>query len=279
WSRSVLWFVIRFAIQSSLDHSPLAYKAFMLFLMCNLANHAVKANLSSFLIHSMSAKILRRFNKLSSVSQRLRDAAMHTCTSLSQTLDQRWQEFRTTQHSSSQWDPSQLDLVKDTQPFLPHIHDYISISSVNHDSNSPQSLFFPNHRPRVTFNDFLSDPGDNSDNSDGSLSINFLRIHSVNQVTLYDIEWAVREDIDAWVAGVTDVDKACKQLEHLVHQYQSSAQYAYSYPNSSLDNLSIMHLMIIELWIALDKLVVKEIPILANYSPEIPSDYLSGILL
>ncbi|KAF8129798.1 hypothetical protein EV363DRAFT_1219569 [Boletus edulis] len=272
WSRSALWFVIRFAIQSSLDRSPLGhtgYKAFMLFLMYNLANHAVNDSLSSFLIHSMSAKILRRFNKLSSVSQQLRDAVMHTCTSLSQTLDQRWQEFRTTQRSSSQWDPSQLDLVKDTQPFLPHIHEYISISSVNHDSNSPQSLFFPDDWPRVTLNDFLSDP-DDSDDSDDSFSIS--KIHADSQVTCYDIEQAVMEDIDAWVAGVTDVDKFCEQLERLVHQYQS-------YPNRSLYHLSIMRLTIIELWIALDKLVVKEIPILADYSPEIPSDYLSWIRL
>ena len=40
-----------------------------------------------------------------------------------------------------------------------------------------------------------------------------------------------------------------------------------------------MILTVVELWIALDKLVVKQVPILRNHSPEIPVSFLEKLLL
>ncbi|KAF8137291.1 hypothetical protein EV363DRAFT_1394838 [Boletus edulis] len=291
-SRSELWFIIRVAIQSSLDLSPPChgvYKAFVLFLMYNIANHAININssLPSFLIHSMSAKILRRFRKLFSVTQWLQDAVFDTCTNLSQTLDQRWQGMQAAQRSSSPLDPFQLDLVKDIQPSLSHIHGYISDSLTNHDSNSSPSRmpFFPNHRPRGSLNDFLSDPDDFLSNFVDTFPTGVSQIQADIHIALYDVEWAVTEDIDEWLACVTDVEKACEQLEHLIYRYQLAALDIYHGVGgfgrlpTDPDHLSIMLLTIIELWVALDKLVIKEIPILADYSPEVPINLLCRVLL
>ena len=40
-----------------------------------------------------------------------------------------------------------------------------------------------------------------------------------------------------------------------------------------------MILTVVELWIALDKLVVKQVPILRDHSPEIPVSFLEKLLL
>ena len=283
WSRSELWFLIRVAIRLSLDSLPPSlghdsYKAFMLFFMCNLANRAVNTPLSSILLYSMSAKILRRFKKFgSSVPKWLHDVVLRTCTSISRTLDERSREVRCTSQSSSNWDPSLLDVAKDVQHSLPHIHDYVSTSLADSDDSPAHTPFIPNSRPRGTLNDFLSDPTWLSKGRDDDGA----------HVTLYDVERAVGEDIDDWVACVTDVDEACEQLERLAHEYYSLALDTYrrkrgedeDEDEDNVDNLSIMLLTITDLWVALDKLVVKKLPLLANYFPESPGYDLSKLLL
>ena len=354
WFRSKLWFYIRFTIQSSLGHPYLgAYKAFMLFFMCNLADYATSTNthLSSTLLHSMTAKLLRRFRKLH--SSVLSDAVSQTCTNISRVLDQRWQRVQTASFPSPPWDPSLLDLTNDVQ--FPSIHEHISTSFTNLANDSPRTSSFPSSQLRGTLDDFLSNRGRLLSPPKGGGDIH---------VTLYDVERAIREDLDDWVARVTDIDKACEQLERLVHRYRSLAQDIYwkfsgrydklfSLPSEFLPrgrsplqippspplsrgssppleifprihsplpvlktfpyhhphfphfqislsrrpcrpvprellplpitidprNCSVMLLTIIELWVALDKLVLKKFPILVEYSPEVPLYLLYGLLL
>ena len=290
WSRSELWFFIRAAIQLSCD--PLLYKAFVLFFMCNLADHAINTRLSSVLLYSMSAKILRRFVKLgSSAPLWLRGDVLRICTDISQTLDKRWKDVQSSSQFSSDWNPSGLDLTKDIQPSLSQIHEYISSSLANHGDRPIHTPFLPNNRPRGTLNDFLSNPfkflllsseerdgdvGSSSEGHDDDVGeSSFRRCNDDIYVALYDVERAVREELDNWVARVTNIDEACRQLNHLAHAYHSLALRT----PPDADHRSIMFLTIIELWIALDRLVIKEIPILAEYSPEISMSPFSELLL
>ena len=276
-SLSKLWFFVRVAVQLSLDRSPLGhddYKVLMLLFMYNLAVHAVNTHLPDLLLYSMSSKILRRFRKLgSSVPQWLRDPVFRTCISLSQALDERWQDVQRSSQSSLNWDPSLLDVAKDVQHSLPHIHDYVSTSLADSDVNLTHAPFLPNSGPRGTLNNLLSDP----------TWLSKGRIDDDAHVTLHDVERAVGENIDCWVACITDVDEACEQLERLAHQYYSLALDTYCRKRGEgeddVDNLSIMLLTMTDLWVALDKLVIKEIPILADYSPEIPVYLLRGLCL
>ena len=245
----------------------------MLFFMCNLAKHVVTTNPPAFILHSMSAKILRRYRKLgSSVPKWLCDMVSHTCTGLSHTLDQRWQKVRTIKHLSSTWDPTRFNLTKDVYPSFPPIHENIStsVANLNRRSDPTHIPFFPNTPQRGTFIDVLSDP---------CRLLSPPKKDDDIHVTLYDVECAIAEDIDDWVACVTNVDEACEQLEHLVHQYSLIALDTYHHKEgmSDPDHLSIAFLTIIELWVALDKLVVKEIPILSEYSPEVPIALLSRL--
>ncbi|KAG1816833.1 uncharacterized protein BJ212DRAFT_1299561 [Suillus subaureus] len=58
--------------------------------------------------------------------------------------------------------------------------------------------------------------------------------------------------------------------------YSSKAQPSYS---GNPENTSIMLLTLFELWVALDKLVVKLIPLLMEYSPEVPVAIFNCLLL
>ena len=277
--RSEPWFFIKVTIQSSLDRSPLgraAYKKFMLFFISNLANYAANTSLSSNLFHLMAAKILRRFRKLgaTSVPKLLSDSVMQTCTRLSDALDSRCIQAKIIQRASPPWNPSQLDLTRDIQLSLPHCSEYLSRPPTNHGTNSLNTPVL--HSPlRGSLRDFLSSEGIFFEEA----------YHQDPRVALYDLEQVVKQGIDDWIACVTDVDEACIQLEVLVEKYMfgvkriSGISSSGFYKPSDPQHHSVALLTIIELWVALDKLVVKKIPILADYSPEIPMDLFPILLL
>ncbi|KAN0080287.1 hypothetical protein V8E55_009853 [Tylopilus felleus] len=73
-------------------------------------------------------------------------------------------------------------------------------------------------------------------------------------------------------------DRACEELEILANEYFSRALKTYG-DNDNPELLSVMLLTVIELWVALDKITIKEIPMLANYSPEVPPTLLEQLLL
>ena len=268
WCRSSLWLFIRVAIQMSLDRSPLgcaSYKRFMLFFMCTLASDTMNADLSNDLLHLISSKILRRLSKLgSSATRGLSEMALKTCTSLREILQVRWDQANVRPFSFR--NPSQDELASCTQLSLLNSCEYIRDALTN-DVHVPISVSFtPEHRHRSTIKDFLS--------SDGSF---FKEAYNADpEVTASDIRKSVEQGIDDWLACVTDVNDACTQLGILLDKYLQGPRIT---NNSSPEAVSIDILTGIDLFIALDKLAVREIPMLADYSPEIPIAFLEKLLL
>ena len=270
WRRSSLWLLIRVSLQTTLDRSPLehhTYKEFMLFFMCSLAREKTCADLSSDLLHFISAKISRRLRKLgSSAPEWLSRIVLETCTSLRSTMENRWRHVQAVQCLSPVWAPFQLDLIGDAQLSLLGSRDYLCQSLANHSQSLPNIPFNPKHRRRGTLDDFLS--------SDG----NFFEeaYHTEPHVTLYDVERAVEQGIDSWVDRVSNNNEACEKLVILVEKYSSSALKSYA---NNPELLSVMLLTTIELWVVLDKIAITEIPMLADYSPEVPMSLLENLLL
>jgi hypothetical protein len=267
WRRSPLWLLIRVVIQMTVNRSlgPASYKRFMLFLMCTLARDENNTSLSGDVLHLMSSQVLRRLSKLgSSTSDWLSEMALKTCTCLRETLDARWEQLNAC--PSPFRNPSQDEFSRDTQLSLLDSREYIRSALAN---SGPQLLgtpFPPTHRRRGTIEDFLSSNGNFFDEA----------YAADPDVTLHDVERSVEEGIDDWFACVTDVDKACAQLEILMDKYMMKA-YKARFPNP--EDQSIRLLTGIELYVALDKLVVKETPMLADYPPEIPISFLERLLL
>ncbi|KAF8555161.1 hypothetical protein OG21DRAFT_1439060 [Imleria badia] len=270
WRRSSLWLLIRVAIQTSLDRSTVehdTYKQFMLFFMCCIASENLAVNLPNDLLATMSSKLSRRLRKLgSSTPDWLSHTVLQACTSLRSTLEKRWRQVQDAQGVSPSWNPSELDLTRDIELSLLGSGDYISNSLANRSVNHLDTPFYPKHRARGTLDDFLS--------SGGAF---FEEVYGAEpHITLYDVEQAVELGIDGWVDQVTNNDKACVELEILANNYSSSALKTYA-DNPEL--LSVMLLTMIELWVALDKIAIKEIPMLVEYSPEVPTSLLEDLLI
>ncbi|KAH0834182.1 hypothetical protein J3R83DRAFT_11491 [Lanmaoa asiatica] len=270
WRRSSLWLLIRVALQTSLDRSTLehsAYKKFMLFFMCCLAEEKICADLPNDTLHCMSTKMSRRLRKLGSSSPDwLSCTVLQTCTSLRSTLGKRWEEVQAVQSVFPLCTPSQPDLTRDTELSLLSSGNYLRHTLTNHNFYPLDTPFNPKHRPRGTLDNFLT--------SDGAFFEEAYRTEP--HVALYDVEFSVEHNIDTWVDRVTDSDEACVKLEILANKYSSSALTTYA---NNPELLSVMLLTTVELWIALDKLAIKEIPMLADYSPEVPTSLLESLLL
>ncbi|KAG8215417.1 hypothetical protein J3R82DRAFT_9025 [Butyriboletus roseoflavus] len=268
WRRSSLWLLIRVTLQTSLDRSNLGhrtYKEFMLFFMCHLAREKISADLPNHVLHSMAAKISRRLRKLgSSAPDWLSRAVLQTCSSLRSTLEKRWGQVQAAQRVSPDWSPSHLNLTRDIQLSLLGSGDYLRNALANHDINPPHILFKPEHRPRGTLDDFLSS------------NVFEDAYRTEPHVALYDVEQAVEQSIDSWVDQVRNNNKACVKLEVLANKYSSNALRTYT---NNPELLSVMLLTMFEFWIALDKIAIKDIPMLAEYSPEVPTSLLEDLLL
>ncbi|KAF8555164.1 hypothetical protein OG21DRAFT_1572590 [Imleria badia] len=269
WRRSSLWLLIRVAIQTSLDRSTVGhdtYKQFMLFFMCCIANEKLTLKLPNDLLHTITSKLSRRLRKLDSSSPDwLSHTVLQACTSLRSTLEKRWRQVQDAQRISPPWNPSKLNLTRDIELSLLGGGNYIRNSLANRSVNHLDTPFNPKHRARGTLFDFLSSGGAFFEEMYGAEP----------HAALYDVEQAVELGIDDWVDRVTNNDKACVELEILANKYSSSAQKTYA-DNPEL--LSVMLLTTIELWVALDKIAIKEIPMLADYSPEVPTSLLEDLL-
>ena len=236
--------------------------------MCTLAMDKHSTSLFSDLLHLMSSTISRRLSKLgSSAPYPLSEMALKTCSCLREILDARWKQLDVDSRRSPFQNPSQDELIRDTKLSLSNSREYIHNALVNHGQESPGTPFRPNHRPRGTIEDFLS-----------SNETFFDEAYDTDpDVTIHDVERSVEDGIDDWLSCVSNVDEACAQLELLMDKYTRETH------TLSLDHyperISVMYLTVIELYVALDKLVVKEIPMLADYPPPFPMSLLENMLL
>ena len=272
WRRSSLWLVIRVTMQATLDRNgpgQSAYKAFVLLFMNDLARQARLRNTSNDVLQWTSAKLSRRLMKLGTEAPEwLSETVLKTCTDIGSLLNERWDQVQADEATSPAWNPSALDFSADTQLTLLNSSGYISNALQSHYLASPHAHFEPKCLLRRTLDAFLSE--------DRSF---FHRAYDESPyMTLYDLEREVGEGIDDWVACISQpaIDDACERLELLASSYSSAAMKSYK---GNPEDLSRMLLTVVELWIALDKLVLSQISILRDYSPEVPDSLLHRLLL
>ncbi|KAI6138917.1 hypothetical protein BKA82DRAFT_3009383 [Pisolithus tinctorius] len=271
WRRSSLWLMIRVVLQTTLAGNGLGlggYKTFMLFFMNGLAGEALDAGMSDDVLHWISAKISRRLTKLGeSAPDWLTAAVLETCTKIRNLLDGRWKQAQERDALTPIWKPHSLDFPADTQLSLHTSQKYIEDVLNSSYSTVRPTNSMTGGRLRGSLDDFLSTTGHFQDAYEAD-----------PRSTLYDVEREVGHGIDGWVAGVLedDADAPCEKLELLASEYSLAAMKTYE---GNPEDFSRMLLTVIELWVALDKLVIQRIPMLREYSPEIPISLLERLLL
>ena len=265
WRRSSLWLVLRVALQTTLydDNSHNAdYKAFLVFAMARMLRDSLGNDLPSDVLFCMRAKVSRRLYKLGSAAPEfVLEEVGDVGEAVEELLQKRWLEVQDLQAQSPCWAPADLDIPADTRLSLHNSAPYLSKVLQSKSSPASSAEFEPHHSPR-----FRSTFIPESFTGNGFVS-------------LADLELLVQDDLDNWVEQhihTSSIDSVCVKLADCIEAYHNAAHKLYG---SNPEDMSLMLLTLFELWVALDKLVVADIPLLADYSPEIPPQMLESLLL
>ncbi|OJA09711.1 hypothetical protein AZE42_09441 [Rhizopogon vesiculosus] len=237
--------------------------------MTTLTRLAINHDLPNEILHFMSTKIARRLFKLSSsASPELSHMINEVTGEVRGILEERWESVQDAQEASPPWNPETLRVLQDTRLSLNNSREYVHHALYNQHSSPPSTSFKPSHHVRGTIDDFL----------DTNASFLAAAHTAEPSLALADFETVIRLGIDDWVARVASrtAETACISIEACACAYSSRALKSYK---GNPENLSIMLVTLFDLWVAMDKIVVGQIPLLADYSPEIPLSLLERLLI
>lgn len=265
-----MWIILRVSLQTILfsstgSHSE--YKAFVAFLVTKIASNAALHDISSERMHFIKAKLARRLGKLEgSISYTLSQKLLRAIQKLDEIMQQRWTHILSKHAMASPWNPESLDIHKDTNLSLTNSREYLQTVLAGNRAQHSTTTFEPNHYRRFTDTDVFSLP---------STALQTLFAEN-GQLALSDFEQIVETCIDDWVAKDLHEPSRCSKLATCIDEYRRAASPMYA---SSPEDMSIMILTIFDMWVALDKHVLAQFPLMAHYIPEVPIDLLEPLLL
>ena len=270
WRRSPLWLILRVSLQTSLSSTNI-YKLFILFFHAHLLRICVRRDFSSELLYVMRAKMARRLAKLGphisrDISQVVHDAANET----EALLSKRWTAFQAVESTdlTSMFKMfNALDFIADAHTSLNQSYKYLRKALGTTSHNSSQSQFTPSRESR------LCDVYDFTRFANGGLS---MALAVDPRVVIADFELSVERNLETWAAAYRSDDGASEVIASCIQQYHTGATNIYK---ANPEDNSVMILTIMDLWVALDRITIHQCPLLKEYSPEIPSNFLHSILL
>ncbi|KAG5349231.1 hypothetical protein C0989_005139, partial [Termitomyces sp. Mn162] len=233
--------------------------------------HYITQLLSSILHgwpQSVPANVERIKSELRKISDTVPDALLSRATEaigkVKEIVEKRWQDIQSHQALSPPWLPKSLDVVQDTVVSLLSSKDYLFTRLQQHDTPIARHKFKPPKAPRLTVDDFLHPKV-----ISGALSREPL-------VALADVERFAVRCLEAWVDKHRSNPLACSAIGECITYYADSARTHYK---DNPEDQSLMFLTIFLLWSALDRLAIIHLPLLEDYSPEVPDTILNPILL
>ena len=264
WRRSPLWLVIRVSLQMVLGVRE--YKSFMVYFMARILNQATRKSIEGHRLFVMNSKVSRRVHKLQDrLPGFVLDKAQAVGNRAHSQIEADWLR---TQCSvpTPHWNPRSLKYENDTIIKMPRTRAYIlalqnfKFERLKRESFVPKELarqrWTPGGIPR------LPNVGDTEERTD---------------IMLADFETWVADNLETWTGRFTSTNtRASKDIGHAIESYIATAKPAY---HGNPEKNSIMILITMELWMALDRLAVLCCPLLAEYPPEFNESFLSALLL
>lgn len=274
WRRSPAWLFLRVALQTSLlrpkDKDPhRQYKSLVLFFLAYVLESARKVPLPSDMFFIMTAKISRRMLKLEMTDGNTwMDYIEKVTEAVQQDLAHRWdllEKDPDPQGTQLNWLPSQLSFLDDTKLRIPKLRPYLAKMPARSALTSTTKHFKSDCRPRVS--PFVS-----------SLpALNFSGIDSSQtRLNLIDLELWVCRSLDDWLHTNLRQEDACTALTKVIDTYISVASSVYA---DEPEEISLMILTSMELWVALDKCTLHRHPLLHQYDPGFPPSLFEPLLL
>lgn len=276
WRRSSVWLVIRIAIQTSLhveggDHRE--YKAFVAYFVAKCLQLAVDAGLPSDVLHIMHAKLARRMYKLQGKINPALHAVLNAAGNAARNSRiQHWETIQMLHAQSARWAPETLNVQNDTTLSLLNSRSYLNLVLSKNEDFVPSSPFQPAEAPRI-----LTRGRAAKDFRTGAALLKRATLSDKFE-GLFDFEQSVRLFLDDWVnqrLDGGDVELYASLAEYF-QVYYNAASEAYK---SNAEDQSIMLLTLFEIWVAIDRLATREIPLMMDYTPEVSPDLLQSLLL
>jgi len=266
WRRSPLWLVLRVTLQTSLRVTNL-YKLFILFAHAHLLRKCVLRDFPSELLHVMRVKLTRRLSKLGpAVSQRLYEFVHDTAIEVETLISKRWTAFQAIGSIHPAFKPRTLDFDADTHISLNSSYNYLTRMLGSVSRGRLQTSFKPHGSRLHLVRDF-------SQLSKGRLA---KAITDGKHIAIADFEFSVEMNLEPWAAASTNNERALDVIASCIQEYYAGAKELYG---ANPEDNSIMILTLMDLWVALDRLAIQQCPLLQEYSPEIPSQFLHDLLL
>jgi hypothetical protein len=272
WRRSSLWLLLRVVLQTSLmadrgDHER--YKSFMIFFMARLLERALQTPSPSDILFVMAAKISRRVLKLN-IGDELpwMQYACGIVKATHQELANRWAQIENPGPLGLQGpgNASQLSFIRDTRLSLSNLQPYLASISARPALSSEAPEYEPGCLPRI-----------DQDSSKFPLSdFRMLNAGCATHLRLMDLELWVQESLDVWLRTNLASDRTCTLLAELIQEYTTAASSTYA---ESPEDISMMLLTTLDLWVALDKCTTYQHPLLCKYEPGFPSSLFDPLLL
>ncbi|KAK4449026.1 hypothetical protein QBC34DRAFT_351713 [Podospora aff. communis PSN243] len=276
--RSATWLLLRVGLRLVLDRRATLreaswYKPLMAYHCARLVDLALRPSrplVSSDMIFCMESKLLRRIVKLDPTGD-VRSGwllGVHNTTQrVKDTLDARWRAAQKNDNRVLPLDQlSQLSFDQDSELKLNKLRKHLSwVDSRDNDMQTNMG-----DGDMTTFHQLPQKNLpclDRSSHQDAAMT----------RCELLDFEAWVESSLSTWLNGdhpspVNDV----ASLNELIEAYHIRASAAYDgIPGA----LSIMYLVILELWIAMDRLAGGDIPLLLDYDPGFPSNAFHSLLL
>ncbi|KAF9472983.1 hypothetical protein BDN70DRAFT_997884 [Pholiota conissans] len=266
WRRSPLWLIVRVAVQTTAESRDV-YKAWMLFFHAQMLKMFLQNDFSSDLLHTARVKTARRAYKLrDSAPPSLLYFVKDVGHAVKKRMETRWIEEQRRQSHSPAFIPDYSAFEKDTTISLLHSREYLTKVLNSKVEQKVPPPFSPSEKPRLRGSD-ISDVY-----PDGLAKAVAVEPY----IALADFEHLVQERLSTWTDKHLDEESTAKILGSCLEQYISATKTLYQ---SRPEDQSLMLLTILDLWMALDRVVCSQIALLRSYSPEIPSSILEPLLL
>lgn len=267
WRRSSTWFVFRVALKTVLQRfyplgeGRIQYKNFMLYLVAEIGSvvSRMESDVTVDQLAIIRVKLGRRLSKLrEDVFGFVANRARSSADDLSKRLEKIQLDIRQSDRLTvTRLRPSARE--EDIRMSLNNCREYLREVMLQTPGDSDPPLFTRSHERRNQRNEY-----------------GLPMLNQGDVLSLADFEQWVNNQLEAWSDNVEPSEKLCCLLAGLLNDYSRFAEQKYT---SSPRETSLMFLVMLELWVAIDGMCLKLCPLLKDFSPEIPVGFLEPLLL
>ncbi len=283
WRRSPIWLVLRVGIQRSLcftlggSTGLLHYKFFISFVLSSICKEiCISGSFPPDRIVFARTKLARRVAKLQNQKGTETPPVVETINSLFSIFGKEFTNTLRTLNDrlSKDWSQVRSRATKRISPLAKRAHPSSTILSLVHSRPILQRILMETLLGRPSIDVHLEERYRKSSQYSTRDTTKPCDSFSVSDyLALADSERILMADVIQRYAGAVNADlhRSCVDLQQKMQQYQWSASSAYK---SDPEQLSLMLILLLEMWQAMDSIALVLYPLLADYEPEFPRDLL-----